>query len=122
MGGEPAMTLVPNILLSGILTVILSPSAWWRKRLSGNGGRLLARLWPWLFIVCLAASVVLVIGSLIAVYFFDVNNANFFSNLFLFSLALLILTVVAAFAHDVQSTSKLQAAIAFDSTHKREKS
>jgi hypothetical protein len=156
MGGEPAMTLIPNIMLSGILTLILSlivmvwsvafvqrkrgglvlillsvgmllvgggfgppligiiagwagtginsPLTWWRKRLSGNAGRFLTRLWPGLFVVCLAASVLLVIGSLIAVYFLDVNNADFFSNLFLFSLVLLLLTVVAGFARDIQNS------------------
>jgi hypothetical protein len=156
MGGEPAMTLVPSLLFSGILTIIFalaimvwsaafvqrkhggkvlillslgmllvgggfgppligiiagwagtginSPPTWWRKRLSGRTGGLLARLWPWLFGVCLAASVLLVIGSLILVYFFDVNKAEFFSNLFLFSLVLLILTVVTGYARDIQTS------------------
>jgi hypothetical protein len=36
------------------------------------------------------------------VYLFDVNNANFFSNLFLFTFGTLLLTVVAGFAYDIQ--------------------
>lgn len=152
LGGEPGMTIVPNLLITGILTIaaslavvvwaaafvqrrhggrililfsvgmllvgggfapplvgilagwagtgIDSPLTWWRTRLSVSLRRFLARLWPWLFGVCLAASLVLFAGSLIMVYIFDYGNAGFFSNLFLFTFVLLMLTVVAAFAKD----------------------
>lgn len=122
MGGEPGMTIVPNLLITGILTIIFSlavivwsaafvqrkrgglilillviamllvgggfgpivigvlagvaglginaPHTRWRKRLSGSFGRILAKLWPWLFGICLIDSLFLIIGSLILVYFF----------------------------------------------------
>lgn len=158
MDGEPAMSVVPNLLVTGALTILVSlavivwaagfvqrkngglvlfllslgmllvgggfgppligilagwagsginsPLTWWRKQLSGNFGRTLARLWPWLFIVCLIATGLLVIGSLILVYFFDVNNADLFSNLFFFVIASLLLTVVAGFAYDIQHSRR----------------
>ena len=158
MDGEPAMSVVPNLLVTGALTILASlavivwaagfvqrkngglvlfllslgmllvgggfgppligilagwagsginsPLTWWRKQLSGNFGRTLARLWPWLFIVCLIATGLLVIGSLILVYFFDVNNADLFSNLFFFVIASLLLTVVAGFAYDIQHSRR----------------
>jgi hypothetical protein len=155
LGGEPAMTIIPNLLVTGVLTIIVSlavmvwaaafvqrknggmiliflsvgmllvgggfappligiisgwagtginsPLIWWRTRLPISLQRWLARLWPWLFIICLLASVLLVIGSVILVYFFGINNADFFSNLFLFVLVLLLVIVVAGFAYDIQN-------------------
>jgi len=76
---------------------------WWRTHLSVNARRWLAKLWPWLFFVCVIASLLLVIGSIILVYFFDVNNANFFRDLFFFVIGSLLLTVIAGFAYDVQN-------------------
>jgi hypothetical protein len=158
MDGEPAMTIVPNLLLTGVLTIIVSlaiivwaaafvrrknggrvllllsvgmllvgggfgppliglsagwagtginsPLTWWRTRLSDNVQRWLARSWPWVFTVCLIATVLLVIGSLILVYIFDVNNAGLFSNLFFFVIVSLLLTVVAGFAYDIQNSER----------------
>jgi hypothetical protein len=49
------------------------------------------------------ASLLLVIGSVILVYFFNVNNADFFSNLFLCVVGLLLLTVVTGFGYDLHN-------------------
>lgn len=154
MGGEPGMTILPNLLLTGLLTIVfsLAVTAWsaffiqrprsgrvlallslgmllfgggfgppiigllaawdasgihsplnfWRERLPAGLQRFLAALWPWLLALCFAATFLLVIGSLVLVVFFDVNNADFFSNLFLFVLLSLPPTIVAGFAHDLQ--------------------
>ena len=99
MGGGFAPPLV-GILAGWAGTGIDSPLTWWRTRLSVSLRRFLARLWPWLFGACLIASLVLFAGSLIMVSIFDYNNADFFSNLFLFTFVLLMLTVVAAFARE----------------------
>lgn len=57
-------------------------------------------------IVCLIATLLLVIGSVILVYFFDVNNADLFSNLFFFVIASLLLTVIAGFGYDIQHSRR----------------
>ena len=102
VGGGFAPPLV-GILAGWAGTGINSPLRWWRARLSRSLRRLLARLWPWLFGACLLASLVLFVGSLIMVTVFDYNNADFFSTLFLFTFALLMLVVVAAFARDAET-------------------
>jgi hypothetical protein len=146
------MTIVPNLLITGIVTIVLSlavivwaaafvqrkrggrilillsvgmllvgggfapplvgvlagwagagigsPLTWWRVRLPVSLRRFLARSWPALFGVCLISSLVLFAGSLIMVTIFDYNHPDFFSNLFLFTFGLLILTVAASFARD----------------------
>jgi hypothetical protein len=155
MGGEPAMTIIPNLLVTGLLTIIVSlavivwavafvqrqhggrgliflslglllvgggfgppimgliagwagsginsPLTWWRTHLSTTIRHSLAKLWPWVFSVCLMASLLLVIGSVILVYFFNVNNADFFSNLFLCVVGLLLLTVMTGFGYDLHN-------------------
>jgi hypothetical protein len=162
MGGEPGMTIVPNLLVTGILTILVSlaaviwsaafvqrknggwflillsalmllvgggfgppligilagvagtgigkPSTWWRKRLSGNGWRFLATLWPWLFAIAVINGLFLVIGSVILVYFFDLNNPDLFTNSFFFSILSLFLTIFAGRAYDTQEPTQSIAA------------
>jgi hypothetical protein len=152
MDGEPAMSLIPNLFVTGFLTILLSLAVivwagvfihrkhggrvlillavgmllvgggfgppmigilagWagtgidtlsyaWQRRLSGRAGQVLARLWPWAFAVSVLAATLLTIGSLFLITLFDVNNAEFFSNLFLFVLLALLVTVPAGFAYD----------------------
>ena len=154
MGGEPGISIVPNLLITGILTLIVSfaiiiwatafiprkngglilillsvilllvgggvgppiigilagvaglginaPLGWWRKNLSIRVQRFLAALWPWLFIIALANGVLLVIGSLILVYFFDLNNPNLFMGSFFFTIIFLLLLNVTGRAYDIQ--------------------
>jgi hypothetical protein len=158
MGGEPAMTIVPNLLVTGILTIIVSliviiwaaafvqrknggrilillsvimllvgggvgppiigilagvagtgieaPSTWWRKHLSDNLRRFLATLWPWIFGIAVINGVFLVIGSLILVYFFDLNNPNLFMNSFFFSILSLLLMIFTGVAYDIQNSAR----------------
>lgn len=154
MDGEPAMSLIPNLFITGLLTTLISlvvivwaaayvnrkhggrilillavgmllvgggfgppligilagwagtginsPLNWWQGRMSGVTGRAFGRVWPWVFALSALAATLLVLGSLVLVYFFDVNNAEFFSNLFLFVLLALLVTVPAGFAYDSQ--------------------
>ena len=157
MGGEPGMTIVPNLLVTGLLTILVSlavvvwaalvrnrnggrilvllsvimllvgggfgppiigilagvagtgigaPSTWWRKRLSVNVRRFLAPLWPWIFGIAVANGVFLVIGSVILVYFFDLNNPDLFTNSFFFSIPSLLLTIFTGRAYDVQRSEQ----------------
>ena len=154
MGGDPGLSIVPNLLGTGILTIIISiiiiiwaavfitrkkgglilillsfvlllvgggiappiisilagvsglginsPLTWWRKHLSVNLQRFLAKLWPFLFSIAVIDGFFLVIGSLILVYFFNLNNPNLFTNSFLFSVLLLISVILTGRAYDIQ--------------------
>jgi len=154
MGGDPAMTVVPNLLITGWLTIVISiimmvfaaafiqrkgggliqillsivmlltgggfappvvgilagiaglgirsPLAGWRKRLSAKIRDFLALLWPWIFGICVINGVFLVIGSLILVYFFALNNPGLFVNSFFLAIISLILSIITGIAYDLQ--------------------
>jgi hypothetical protein len=158
MGGEPGMTIVPNLLVTGILTIIVSlavivwsvafvqrkkgglilillsiamllvgggfgppiigilagvaglginaPYTWWRTHLPVNVRRVLARLWPWVFGVCVLNGVFLVIGSVVLVYLFGVNNPDLFTNSFFFAVLSLALTIFTGVAYDIQNSER----------------
>ena len=148
---EPAMTIIPSFLLTGILAIILgligiawslffierkrgglilvllsfamlllgggifppligiiggvvgtrikAPLSWWRRHLTGTPLRVLAMLWPWtlvLFFVLLFGQ--WIVGALSN----DFMTGLMVPNLVLV-LALLILSPLSAFAHDIQS-------------------
>jgi hypothetical protein len=155
MGGEPGMTLVPNMLASGLLTILAALTiivwaagfverkrgglvlillsifmmlvgggvgppvlgilagvaglginarfGWWRKWLSGGLGRVLARLWPWIFGICLANGVFLVIGSVILVYAIDLNAPDLFLFSFYFAALSLPVAIVTGIAYDIHT-------------------
>ena len=147
---EPAMTILPSFLLTGIVAVVLgmiamvwslffitkrrgglvlivlslamllfgggifppvigmaggavgtrinTPIAWWRKRFSGGAGRFLAALWPWTVIVLFVG----LFGQFLVGHFFnDFLLRNGWLILVLIPLVL-VLTVLSAFAWDVQ--------------------
>lgn len=156
MGGEPGMTIVPNLLVTGLLTVLTSlaiivwsalfigrqhggrvmillsvalllvgggfgppiigilagvagtgidaPLTGWRRRLPTNLRRVLARSWPWVCAVTILNGVFLVIGSVILVYVFGVDNAPLFTNSFFFAVLSLILTIITGRAYDVENS------------------
>jgi hypothetical protein len=161
MGGEPAMTIVPNLMATGILTILVSlailvwaafvrdrssgrillvlsfimllvgggfgppligilaglagtgigaPLTWWRKRLSRSIRAGLAALWPWIFAIAIVNGVFLVIGSVILVFFFDLNNPDLFTNSFYLSVILLILTIVTGHAYEAHRNVQIAAA------------
>jgi hypothetical protein len=154
MGGEPAMTIVPNLLVTGTLTIIVSlavivwsvafvrrkhsglillllsialllvgggfgppiigvlagvgglginaPYTWWRTHLPINVRRVLAGLWPWVFGVCVLNGVFLVVGSVILVYFFGLNNPDLFVASFFFAIVSLLFGILTGVAYDIQ--------------------
>jgi hypothetical protein len=159
LAGEPALTIIPNLFLTGILAIIASlaflvwvtmfidrkhgglvlmllsivmllvgggfgpplvgiiigvaattmgrPLTWWRTHLPIRVRRVLARLWPWVFGVCVAAWLLLMPGSLIIGYLLGVNDeslamAIFVSSLTLLALGSLVLSIVAGCAHDIE--------------------
>jgi hypothetical protein len=154
LGGEPAMSLVPGLRVTGILTIIASlavlgwalapvnrrhwgrgllllsgvmllvgggfgppvlgmlaslaaagaqpPRQRWTQRLAGHPGRLLARLWPVLFWLCVVNAVLLVIGSIVVAGALDLAVPD----LFVYSLFLVVvsmpLATLAGIAHDLR--------------------
>ena len=154
MGGEPGITIVPNLLITGILTIIVSlilmiwsiafvqrkyggeiqillsitmllvgggigppvigilagvagrgikkPLTWWHKHLPKNFRRSLSKLWPWIYVIAVVNGVFLVIGSVILVYFFDMNNPDLFTNSFFFAVVSLLLLIFTGRAYDIR--------------------
>ena len=154
MGGDPGLTIVPNFIGTGLLTIIVSliiiiwaavfitrkngglalillsfilllvgggiappiisilagisglginsQPTWWRNNISVKLQRFLAQLWPWLFGIAVINGVFLVIGSLILVYFFNLNNPDLFTNSFFFSVLLMILVISTGRTYDIQ--------------------
>ena len=158
MGGEPAMAIVPNLLVTGLLTIFFSLATivwsvlfvqrkhggliliflsitmllvgagfappimgilagvaglgihartWWGTRLPINLQHFLAKSWPWIFGICLVNSVFLVVGSIILVYFFDLNNPELFVYSFLFAIVSLLLSIITGAAYDVQKGNRV---------------
>jgi hypothetical protein len=155
MGGDPAMTIVPNLLITGILasfvslatiawaaafvhrehggavlillsiamllvgggvgppttgilaglagTAINAPLTWWRARFSGNAGRLLAQLWPWVFGVSFLNGVFLFVGSIVLVHAFSWGNADLYLSSFFFVVVSLPPTIITGIAYDLRS-------------------
>lgn len=161
MGGEPGMTVIPNLLVTGILTILVSlavivcaafvrdrkggrillllsvfmllvgggfgppiigilagvagtgigrPSAWWRERRSTVVQHFLGSVWPWIFGVAVVNGVFLVIGSVVLVYFFDLNNPDLFTSSFFFSILSLALTITIGRAYDAKKDAQAVAA------------
>ena len=70
---------VVQLLLAGWAgTKIRSPLSGWPAYHAGGLHTFLARRWSWVFGLCLGASVLLLIGSVVLVVFSDVGNADFF--------------------------------------------
>jgi hypothetical protein len=155
MGGDPGMTIVPNLLITGILASLVSlatiawaaafvhrkhgrvvlillsiamllvgggvgppivgilaglagtsinaPLTWWRARFSGNAGRLLAQLWPWVFGIAFINGLFLFVGATILVYAFGWGNADLYLNSFFFVVVSLPPTIITGIAYDLQS-------------------
>jgi hypothetical protein len=158
MGGEPGMTIVPNLFLTGLLTTLVSlativwsavfmqrknggrvliglsvlmllfgggfgppvigilagaagtgirsSSAGLRARLFGGNGRFAAIVWPWLFALAAASGIFLVIGSVILVTLFSLDNDQLFLNTFYLTVVSLFLTVVMTPAYDSQHSGR----------------
>jgi len=154
LGGEPAMTIVPNLLVTGILAILFSlillvwatlfvqgkngglimillsiamllvgggifppllgiiigavgtrinaPSTCWRAHLSVGLRHFFGKLWPWSFIACIIAWLLMFPGLAILGYFFDVNDPNLTLILLVFCLGTLLLTIFTGFAYDIQ--------------------
>lgn len=86
-------------IIAGVAgTRIHEPFTWWRAHLSVHARRFFAALWPW----SLIAFVVWFPGEWVLGYFFNEYLLNLTLITMFFSLGLMLLTVLTAFAHDIQ--------------------
>jgi hypothetical protein len=152
---EPAMTIIPNLLATGILATLVSmvflvwatmfvqrtygglvlillsvvmllvgggfgppilgivvgaaatridaPMRWWRTHLSSGSRRFLAGLWPWSFAAGVIGWLLLLPGTILLDFLFGVNLPDVVVYvLTLSAFGLLLLTVIAGFAYDIQ--------------------
>jgi hypothetical protein len=158
LAGEPAMTLVPSLFMTGILAILVSliflawaamfaqrkhgglvlillsglmlivgggfgppilgvivgiaatginaPLMWWRMRLSEGLRCFLAKVWPWSYVAGIIAWLLVMPGTILLDYFFSVSDLDFIVSILaltvLSAFGLLLVTVFAAFAYDVQ--------------------
>jgi hypothetical protein len=88
-------------ILAGVAgTGIHASSPGLRMRLFGDNGRYAAILWPWLFATAAVSGIFLVIGSLILVFFFGLDNDQLFLNTFYLTILSLFFTVLMTPAYD----------------------
>ncbi len=95
--GPPILVLLAGFAALGIHSSYL----WWQKHLHGQLGNLLAMLWPWIFTVCTLNGMFLVIGHVIAVYFFAPVRADIFQYSFLFPVFSVLLSIITGIAYDI---------------------
>ena len=89
-------------------TRINKPLWLWRKFLSGGLGRILAKLWPWVFILAVLAFLIAVeiaiFGAPLSIILDPDTAYTIQSFLALWMFALTLLSIPVAFAHDIQTT------------------
>ncbi|MCB0116660.1 MAG: hypothetical protein KDD84_21330 [Caldilineaceae bacterium] len=87
-------------ILAGVAGIQSNASLARRRYLPDSLRPVLAHLWPWAFGVAATAGTFLVVGSLILVVLFDLNNADLFLNTFFVTILSLLLTVVTTPAYE----------------------
>jgi hypothetical protein len=159
VAGEPAMTIIPNLLLSGVVTIIVSlilfvwaalfaqrprgglillglslvllvvgggfgppllgiilgvaamgsdaPLSWWRSHLPHRVRHALSTIWPWSFVTAIIAWLLVLPGSLLLDAFVGIRERTVYTLIFA-AFALLLLTIVAALAHNTEQESAPQ--------------
>ena len=96
--GPPIMAILAGAGGTGIN----APYPRWRKIYKGKARRFFARLWPWVFALCLIDGVFLVIGSYVIAHVVDVDTSNIFVASFFLSIILLTATNIIGVAYDIE--------------------
>jgi len=95
-----------GVVVGAAATRINTPLTWWRTHLSTGSRHFLAELWPWSFVVGVIAWLLMLPGTVLLDFFFGVSNLDFIAPILTFTVlsafGLLLLTLFAGFAHDVQ--------------------
>jgi len=159
LDGDPAITIIPNFLFTGMVTLVISvftmlwAIAFMKNKTSGivllllslaglfSGSgvgpptigilagisglgigvsyprsnvriesgltNIFASSWPWIFGIAVANGIFLVIGHVVAVYFFVPVNAAIFQNSFIFAVIIIVLTIITGRAYDKKPASAI---------------
>jgi len=116
LAGEPAMTIIPNLLITGalaifppVLGVLIGAVATWihapiSSKVHRFDGfrRFLAKLWPWSYTACIISWLSMFPGVALLGYFFGMNNSTVILVILFFALGTLLLTAFSGFAYDIQ--------------------
>ena len=95
-----------GIIVGLIATRIHMPLTWWRAHLPVGLQRMLARLWPWSYSLCLISWLYLFPGTNLHDYVFEINNPELVVSVTILSaFGSLLLTILTGIAHDVQRQS-----------------
>ncbi len=97
-----------GVIVGSAATRINAPLTWWKAHLSENTRRVLAKLWPLLFTACLIDWLLVMPGIVVLNHFFGVNGASYILAPIAGMPGLLFLSMVAAFAHDLQRQAGLR--------------
>ncbi|MDH5718951.1 MAG: hypothetical protein OEZ22_15090 [Spirochaetia bacterium] len=95
--GPPILTLIAGIAGLGIGAKYV----WWNNILGENAKKIIAKAWPFIYTICLFNGIFLVIGHIVAAYFFAPVEGDTFSNSFLLSIPLLILSIITGIYFDL---------------------
>ena len=95
--GPPVLTLLAGLAGLGINAAY----AWWRSHVSGHILAILAAAWPWIFAVCVLNGIFLLVGHVIAAYFFAPVASNIFLNSFFFGVLTIIASIISGIAYDI---------------------
>ncbi len=106
-GGSPPLT--NGVIASLVATRINKPLDWWRTHLSEAQQRVIAKLWPWSIISAVLMSLLGVEMAIFGIPFVWFFNLELMTILLLaignFTTVLMLLTVITAFAYDIQQQS-----------------
>ena len=97
--GGGFIPMVLGIIAGAAGTRISTPLTWWRKRLSGKASRLLSRLWPWPLVAYFVW-----VPTQWALGHFDNSMLQQGFLFMLVEYSLLLLSIVAGFAFDIEAT------------------
>ena len=89
-------------ILAGVAGLGINARKWCGTRLPINIQHFLAKSWLWIFGICLINGLFLVVGSIILVYYFGLNNPDLFVYSFFFAIVCLLLCIFTGAAYDVQ--------------------
>ena len=95
--GPPVLTLLAGLAGLGIGAEF----NWWSGIVKAGTGNVLARVWPYIYSICLLNGIFLVVGHIVAAYFFAPVNGEIFSNSFLLSVPLLIISIITGIYFDL---------------------
>jgi len=95
--GPPILGILAGIAGLGIGASYMRLRAFFHEDLV----RRIAKFWPWIFGIAVANGIFLVLGHVIAVYFFAPVHASVFQNSFYLAIALMVPTILTGIFYDI---------------------